>query len=124
MLDTIIGIIGPIGSGKDSAAEYIAVKLGSTVHQISQPLKAIAHERGIEPTRENLIALGKNLAKVKGEDYLAKYLVGHMSGVGVISGMRQVAQIEYLRKHRKFILIPSTARASPTSSSATRVSIA
>jgi len=102
---TVIGIIGPIGSGKDTAAEYVAEKLHVSYFQISAPLKDIVRERGLEPTRENLVTLGRATAREFGAEYLAKILLSKIKDVGVISGMRQLAQIDYLRNNARLILV-------------------
>jgi dephospho-CoA kinase len=107
----IIGIIGPIAAGKDTAADYIADTLHVPSFQISAPLKMICAERGIEPIRQNLISLGTSLAKEKGEAYLAEYLLGKVDEDAVITGLRQLAQINYLRSHSDLTLVSIDAEA-------------
>lgn len=101
----ILGIIGPIGSGKDIAAEYLSHKLRIPTFQISSPLKIIAAERNIEPTRQNLIALGTTIANEKGPAFLAEYILEQIPTIWIITGMRQLAQIEYLRNNSDFLLL-------------------
>lgn len=101
----IIGIVGGIGSGKDLAAEYISDKLGIPAFQISMPIKEIAKERNIEPTRENLVELGTTLAHEFGADYFAKLILEKVKSQAVITGMRQIAQIEYFKANSDFVLI-------------------
>ncbi len=48
-MKTVIGVIGPVGSGKDTAADYLSRKLKAQHFQISSPLKEIVKERSIEP---------------------------------------------------------------------------
>lgn len=105
MSKEVIGIIGTIGAGKDTAGDYIANKLNISSFQISSPLKQICIETGVEPTRENLIALGTKLAAEYGDGYLAKYILEHMSGRSVITGMRQLGQINVLKKSSNLVLI-------------------
>ncbi|MDO8574206.1 MAG: hypothetical protein Q7R86_01100 [bacterium] len=76
----ILGFTGPIGSGKDSAAKYVGEKLGIPFFQISDALKDIMRERGVEITRETLTVCGTKYAKEFGEDYLAKVLLGKVEG--------------------------------------------
>jgi dephospho-CoA kinase len=104
-MKTVIGVIGPVGSGKDTVAEYISGKLNAPHFQISNPLKEIAQKRGLELSRNNLVELGTQIAKEYGADYLAKVLVDKIENTGVISGMRQMMQIEYLQKHSLLFLI-------------------
>ena len=106
MMKKILGLIGPIGSGKDSAAKYVGEKLGIPFFQISDALKDIMRERGVTITRETLTVCGTKYAEEFGEDYLAKVILGKIEGAkGVISGMRQVAQIKYLRENSDFYLV-------------------
>lgn len=101
----VIGVIGTIGAGKDEAGNYIAQKLGIPVFQISSPLKQICAETGVEPTRENLIALGTKLASDHHDGYLAEYILERMPERAVITGMRQLGQIEALQAAAKLALL-------------------
>lgn len=105
-MKTIIGIIGTIGAGKDTVAEYISGKLSIPSYQISQPLKDIAQERGIEPIRENLIQIGSDLVKEKGAGFLAELCLEKIPGdVGIVTGIRVLEVIDYFRKNSNFILL-------------------
>lgn len=110
-MKTAIGIIGPIRAGKDFAGQYISRKLSLPLLEVSSSLKEICKERNIEPTRENLIQLGSELAKQQGDGVLAKYLVEKAPEAFIITGMRQLGQIEYLRKHTDFLLVAVDASA-------------
>ncbi|KKW01560.1 MAG: hypothetical protein UY52_C0007G0021 [Parcubacteria group bacterium GW2011_GWC2_49_9] len=104
-MKTVIGIIGPIGSGKDTAAIYLAEKLGCKVYEISGHIKKLAHEQGILHDRQSLIDFGNRIVKERGSEYLPNALLEQISERGIITGMRQVAQIEYLQKHSNLILV-------------------
>lgn len=100
----VIGIIGPLGAGKDTAAEYIAKKLGIPLYQISDKLKELAQE--VWTTREWLIAFSRNISEQHGDGYLAQEIVTQApEPIIVIAGMRQLWQIEYLQKNCDFTLI-------------------
>lgn len=105
-----IGIIGTISAGKDTAGDYMAQKLGIPIFQISSPLKEICLEEGIEPTRENLIALGTRLASEHGDGYLAEYIISHAPDSMIITGMRQLGQIAVLKASTKLTLIAIDAK--------------
>ena len=105
MSKEVIGIIGTIGAGKDMAGDYLSDKLHIPSFQISSPLKQICTESGIDPTRENLIKLGTALASEHGDGYLAKYILEHMPGKAVITGMRQLGQVAVLKSFSKLTLI-------------------
>jgi dephospho-CoA kinase len=110
MKKTAIGIIGGISSGKDLAADYIARHLSVSRFEISQPVKIIAQERGLALTRENLVELGTKLAREKGSAYLAEILLNKIENHGIITGMRQLGQIDFLKKNSKLILIALEAK--------------
>jgi len=102
----ILGFTGPIGSGKDLAAKYVGEKLRIPFFQISDALKKLMEKRGVEVNRDTFTTCGTEYAKEFGEDYLAKILLEKIDGgKGVISGMRQVAQIKYLRENSDFYLV-------------------
>ena len=71
----VVWVIWPMGSWKDTVAEYISKKLNIHFYQISKPLKEIAKHRGIPITRENLIILWIELTWKYWDEFLAKYLV-------------------------------------------------
>jgi len=110
MKKKIIGIIGTVGSGKDTAAEYISKKIGIESYQISQPLKDIAKEKNIEPTRENLIKIGSDLVKEKGAGFLAQLTLNKIqNNAGIITGIRVLEVIEYLKENSDLILLAISA---------------
>lgn len=109
-MKTIIAIIGTIGSGKDTVAEYISKKLTIPAFQISQPLKDYAKEHNIEPTRENLIQIGSKLVKENGPVYFLKIIINQASGdFMIITGIRMTEIIEYMRKNYNLILLAIVA---------------
>ena len=109
-MKTVICIIGPIGSGKDTAAEYIVSKLGIPSFQISQVLKDFAKEWGLEPTRENLIKVGNKLAEENGPEFTVKVLMDKTSdNLLLITGARRTEVIDYLRHNYNLILLAITS---------------
>ncbi|HYC34316.1 MAG TPA: AAA family ATPase [Candidatus Paceibacterota bacterium] len=101
----ILAIIGGVGSGKDVAAEYISQKLNIPAFQMSQPLKDMAKEQGIEPTRENLIDLGSKLARELGEGSLSKMILPKIETMGIISGIRIMGEINYLKNNADLTIL-------------------
>ena len=110
MSKQVIGIVGTIGAGKDTAGDYLAKQLNIPIYQISAPLKMLCTEKGLEATRENLIALGTKLAAEKGEGYLAEYIVGYAPDSFIITGMRQLGQISFLKSSTEFKLVSIDAK--------------
>lgn len=97
MSQEVIVVVGTIAAGKDTVGKYIADKLNIPVFQISSPLKDICAEEGIEPTRENLIALGTRLAHEHGDGYLAESILRRIPNKAIITGLRQLGQIKVLK---------------------------
>lgn len=99
MTKEVIGIVGTIAAGKDTAGDHISDVLHIPTFQISSPLKQICIEMGVEPTRDRLIALGTQMAEKHGDAYLAEYILGRMPDRAVITGMRQIGQIALLKEY-------------------------
>jgi dephospho-CoA kinase len=107
---TIIGITEAIGSGKDTVADYISEKLKIPAFQISQPLKDLAAEKGIEPNRENLIKLGNEVFREKGPNFFVEVLISKApENLMIISGSRIPSVLEYMRDNYNLILLGVTA---------------
>jgi len=68
----IIGLMGKIGSGKDTVAEYLVKKYGFVMVGFGDVTREIAKEKGIEPTRENLLEIQKEMVSKYGIDYFPK----------------------------------------------------
>ena len=114
----IIGITGPIGSGKGRVAEFFHKK-GFVHHSFSGEIRAIAKERGIEINRKNLIKLGQDLRKesphrsIIGQNILDNINKDIAEGAQrfVIEGIRDEDEINLFRHHEfeskkmRFILI-------------------
>jgi dephospho-CoA kinase len=105
MTKEVIGIVGTIAVGKDTAGDHISDTLHIPSFQISFPLKEICIETGVEPTRDNLIALGTQLAVEHGDGYLAEYILERVPNRAIITGMRQLGQIAVLESHSSLTLL-------------------
>lgn len=96
----IIAIIGKAGSWKNLAWYFLSHTLWIPSYTISEALRITARERGIEESRENLIALWKEFSEKYGDEYLAKIIVERSnSDEIIIIGMRQVWQVEYCKNN-------------------------
>ena len=104
-MKTVIGIIGTIASGKDTAGAYIAKKLKAPIFEMSQPIIEEAKKRGVELRRENLAKISSEISIKKGDDYFIKQILEKIDDVGIITGMRQLPQLAFLRKRSNLILI-------------------
>ncbi len=102
----IIGVTGPISSGKGKVAEFFKAK-GFVHHSFSMTIRQIAKERGIEINRENLIKLGKGLREespgdsIIGGRILAKIKSELEKGVSrwVLEGIRDSDEVNLFREH-------------------------
>ena len=101
----IIGFVGPICSGKDTAGDYVAEKIGIYHYQISKPLIEEAKARRVTLSRKEITEFGTQLAREKGEHYLAEILLERVEKTGTITGMRQLEQVAYLRNNSQFTLV-------------------
>ena len=100
----ILGIIGPIASGKDAAADYLAKRYGFKKIVLSNFLRQEAERRGIHPSREYLRKLQAELRKKNGNDFLLKKAIeliekNHYEKA-IIDGLRQ--HDECLEAKKKF----------------------
>ena len=101
----VIGIVGTTAAGKDVAAVYLASRLDIPSFQISQPIRDEAAARGLAEEWQTLVDLGREMARMHGPDHLAKLLLGKVETAGIISGLRQIPQIEYLRANSELTLV-------------------
>ena len=101
----IIGITGTIASGKDYIGDYISQELQIPIFQISKPIIDAAKEAEIPLTRKNITEFAPKFAKRVGADYSARIHLQNIENQGIITGMRQIAQIQYLRNNSDLTLI-------------------
>lgn len=97
----LIGLVGPIASGKQVLADYLK-ELGFTYLSLSDQVRIETRQRGLEITRENLQNVGNALRSKFGNDVLAKralMMIEQESNKIVIDSIRNYAEVEYLRKH-------------------------
>lgn len=107
----IIGITGPIGSGKGVVTEYF-VKKGFIHYSAREFLKKEAKRRMLTPDRDTLIQIGQELRVQYHPGYIIEQLYEDAKTHGkpaIIESIRSTAEIELLRKKGPFILIAITA---------------
>lgn len=106
----IIGLFGYYCSGKDTVAAYLTSR-GMTHYSLSDEIRAEAQHRNITPTRENLINLGNELRKQHGNGILAKRVLAKIQDDKdyVINSIRNIAEVEELKKSPAFILLHISA---------------
>lgn len=102
----IIGVVGPIGSGKSVLVDTLIEK-GYTNLRTPSALYEEAAKRGIPRERKPLQDLGNELRAQYGPGYLAEKLVERMEKGKdyVIDSIRNPGEIEVFRKLEGFVLI-------------------
>lgn len=113
MKKIIIGLVGPIASGKGVIKTYLQKEYGATEHRFSTMLRDVLDRMHIEQSRENMQTISTTLRQKFGEDLLAKVLTNDVSedqhDLIVIDGIRRMADIQYLAALPNFILVAVSA---------------
>jgi predicted nuclease with RNAse H fold/dephospho-CoA kinase len=93
----VIGLSGPIATGKTTAANYIK-SLGFEYSRYSQVLKQMLAERGIEASRTSLQEIGDEVNKSPGQRWLCMQLIKMLPERGnlVIDGLRHPDDHAYM----------------------------
>ena len=107
----IVGLTGPMGAGKGTAAEFLRSR-GFRYHSLSDVLREELEARGEEPTRDALTRIGNELRARYGPGVLAERIVGRLTDAEnhVVDSIRNPAEVEVLRAARPdFFLVSITA---------------
>ncbi len=102
----IIALTGTMASGKGTVAEYLKKK-GFEIYTYSDVVREEAKKLGYGQTRENLRKVGTLLKEKSGNmGILSRKLLAKIkTGKAVLDGVRNVAEINELRKRKGFFLI-------------------
>jgi len=105
----IIGIVGPIAAGKQVVADYLVKKYGFIEFSLSTVIHLELEKRGVKDlSRTVLQDVGNELRSKYGCDILARKAIeifNHQKRSTIISGIRNLAEIKYLKKNPNFVLI-------------------
>ncbi|MCA6080209.1 AAA family ATPase [Candidatus Endomicrobiellum agilis] len=103
----IIGLTGYYCSGKDAIAEYISKKYEYKHYSLSDILREMMKEKGIDPSRKNLIAFGTELREENGNGVLARKVLKKIgfNDDCCITSIRHSEEVEELRKRKDFVLV-------------------
>lgn len=109
MSKIIIGLVGPLASGKETVKKYLVEKYKAKDCRFSTILRDILNRVTIPISRENLQKLSTVLRVNFGEDLLAKAIAMDAakfdSEIVVIDGVRRPTDIEHLTKLPNFFLV-------------------
>jgi len=110
----VIGVVGPIASGKGVLIKILQEK-GYIVLSLSDVVRERTKEWGLEMTRENLQNVGDKLRKNFGSAFLAEsiapYLHRKPNEKFVVDGIRNPAEVKFLKKEFNAYIIGITASA-------------
>ena len=105
---TVIGITGPFGSGKTTAASFFKTK-GYYKITLSSFLEDELDKQGKEITRRNLQDLANSWREKFGSSFLAKKALEYVSAEKiekvVVDGVRNLGEVEYFKANSNFILL-------------------
>lgn len=107
----IIGLTGRNAAGKGVAAEFLRTK-GFICHSLSDVIRDEVRGRGLEPTRENLIATGRELRSRHGTGVLAERILERLEpGQNcVVDSFRHADEVAVFRKASEFHLFSIQAK--------------
>ncbi len=109
MSKIIIGLVGPLASGKGTVKKYLVEKYKAEDCRFSTILRDILNRANIEISRTNLQRVSTILRQNFGEDTLAKAIANDAKNftadVIVVDGVRREADIKFLRELPNFILV-------------------
>lgn len=98
----VLGLMGKIGSGKDTVADFLVNDKEFTVVGFGDATREVAEERGIEMTRENLLEIQKEHVEKHGIDFWAKKVAEIIKERGlkkaIVNGVRRPTDATTLKK--------------------------
>jgi dephospho-CoA kinase len=100
----VIGLTGPNASGKGEVAKLLS-EAGFALHSLSDIVREAAAARGLDGTRDNLIAVGVSLRVEEGPGVLAARILPRLGGRAVVDSIRGPAEVARLRTLPRFILL-------------------
>lgn len=100
----IIGLTGTNGAGKTEISNYL-VKRGFEFFSLSDVIRDELKKNGLQETRENLISKGNELREKFGPSVLTERIVRKIKKDAIVDSIRNVHEIERLRKEHDFVLL-------------------
>jgi len=102
----IIGLVGPVRSGKTTAAKYLQEAYGYVYASNSDILFRILNKFDMVPSRENMGRLGDAIFSELGNEAIARYRVASSGGENVvIDGIRYKEEVRFYRDNSDFTLM-------------------
>ncbi|MDO8493555.1 MAG: AAA family ATPase [bacterium] len=104
----IIGVTGTHASGKDTVAEHICKKYNLKSYSTSDEVRYEATSIGVDHSRASMFKLANKIRGEFGPGELAMRALARINRdeiVALVTGIRNIGEIEYLKKHANFHLI-------------------
>lgn len=109
MTKIILGLTGPLASGKGTVAQYLKDNHQAAVYRFSTPLRDVLDRAYLEQSRKNMQDLSLALRNTFGDDLLAsiiaKDVTNDKNDIIVVDGVRRLPDIKYLRQLPDFHLV-------------------
>lgn len=100
----LIGLTGTNGAGKGEVANFLKRK-GYGYVSLSDVIREELRSKGLEASRDHLIACGNELREKFGPDVLARRAAAGIHGPTVIDSIRNPAEVAFLRSLGNFVLV-------------------
>ncbi|MBI2040653.1 MAG: AAA family ATPase [DPANN group archaeon] len=117
---TVIGLVGDIGAGKGTVAEYLEKKYKFHKHTVSDYIRSEARKRRIRSNRKNLEKLSERLRNKYGTNYFIRKIIQKVENDGdekvCIDGIRLASDVKVVKKYFKhkaklvFVTAPAKIR--------------
>jgi len=109
----IIGLTGPMASGKSTVVDALKNK-GFKHFTLSDVVREECRNQGLEEVRDNLMQVGQGLREASGAGVLAVRALEKIQKEGestnwIVDGIRNPAEVLELRNHPSFVLVANTA---------------
>jgi dephospho-CoA kinase len=109
----IIGLTGPIATGKTTVAKYLADKYGAKIYGFSEPLRDVLNRLYIPLDRPNLALMSNIIRSNFGEDLISRTIAQDIqhddSPIIVLDGIRRLPDIETMKSLPGFRLLAINA---------------
>jgi len=105
-----LGVIGPMGGGKGSAAKYLAKKYHYNIISMGNIVRMLARKEGVKPTRLNLEKIQRKYRQRYGDDFVIRKTIEKARASSkpvILDGVRAIIDAKTAKKELgvKLILV-------------------
>ncbi len=108
----IVGVVGPLGAGKDEVVKYLKSK-GVTFVSLSDEILKEIEKRKLSVDRKAYVDTANSLREEFGHEVLAKRAMSNLKKIPrrvVVSSIRHPGEVEHLRSYPNFVLVAVLAK--------------